>query len=78
MNDSNRLARVPDMNRIWASFGASYDVSKTSKMHLGYAHLFTTGGSITDGSGAANGGGVLTGSYTGSVDIVNASYEMKF
>jgi long-chain fatty acid transport protein len=78
MNDGNRLSRVPDMNRYWASFGASYEINKSSKVHLGYAHLFTTGGNITDGSNAANGGGVLTGSYTGSVDIVSASYEMKF
>lgn len=78
MNDSNRLARIPDSNRYWASFGVSYGISPSSDVHFGYGHLFTPGGSITDATAQAMGGGVLTGSYQASVDIVSATYAMRF
>lgn len=78
MNDTNRLARIPDAKRYWLSFGASYALSQSSDVHVGYAHLFTPGGSITDGSNAAQGGGVLTGSYQDSVDIISATYALRF
>jgi long-chain fatty acid transport protein len=78
MNDRNRLARIPDVNRYWTAIGASYAVSPSSDVHFGYAHLFTPGGGITDATAASTGGGVLTGSYTASVDIVSASFALKF
>jgi len=78
LGDANRNTRIPDANRYWTAFGVSYGVTKSSDVHLGYAHLFTPGGNITDSSGAAQGGGVLTGSYKDSVDIISASYAMRF
>ena len=78
MSDSNRQARIPDAARYWAAFGATYDVTRASSVTLGYAHLFTNGGKVTDSSGAAVGGGVLTGSYQDSVDIVSATIALKF
>ena len=78
MTDANRTARIPDADRYWTAFGVSYAVTPKSDIHFGYAHLFTHGGSITDANGAANGGGVLTGTYADSVDIVSASFAMRF
>ena len=43
-----------------------------------YAHLFTPGGNIVDANGAAQGGGVLTGSYKDSVDIISASIAVRW
>ena len=78
MSDSNRNSRIPDSDRIWTAFGLTYDITKAAQFQFGYAHLFTPGGNITDSSGAANGGGVLTGSYSDSADIVSATIDMAF
>lgn len=78
MDDSNRTARIPDADRYWAAFGVSYAVTPKSDLHLGYAHLFTPGGNITDANGAAQGGGVLTGTYKDSVDIISASIALRW
>lgn len=78
MNDTNRTARIPDADRYWVAGGVSYAVTPKSDVHFGYAHLFTPGGNITDSAGAAEGGGVLTGSYKDSVDIVSASFALRF
>jgi long-chain fatty acid transport protein len=78
MSDANRTARIPDANRFWTSIGVSYAVTPKSDVHFGYAHLFTPGGSVSDSAGAANGGGTLTGSYQDSVDIVSASFALRF
>lgn len=78
MGNDNRTARIPDADRYWVAGGVSYAVTDKSDVHLGYAHLFTPGGGITDGAGAAEGGGVLTGTYKDSVDIVSASFALRF
>ncbi len=78
MGATNRTARIPDADRYWTAFGVSYAVTPKSDVHFGYAHLFTPGGTVTDGSGAANGGGVLNGTYQASVDIVSASFALRF
>ena len=78
VTDATRTARLPDATRYWTAFGVSYTVTPKSDIHFGYAHLFTGGGNITDPSGAANGGGVLTGSYKDSVDIISSSFAMRF
>lgn len=78
VTDTTRSARLPDASRYWTAFGVSYAVTSNADIHFGYAHLFTPGGNITDGSGAANGGGVLTGSYSDSVDIVSSTFALRF
>ena len=78
MTDTNRTARIPDSDRYWLAGGVSYAVTPKSDVHFGYAHLFTPGGNVTDASGAAEGGGVLAGSYKDSVDIVSASFALRF
>ena len=78
MSDANRTARIPDADRYWTAFGVSYAVTPKSDVNFGYAHLFTRGGSVSDANGAAQGGGVLTGHYQDSVDIVSASFAMRF
>lgn len=78
MGADNRTARIPDADRYWVAGGVSYAVSPKSDVHFGYAHLFTPGGTVSDSSGAAEGGGTLTGTYKDSVDIVSASFAMRF
>jgi long-chain fatty acid transport protein len=78
LDDQTRTARIPDADRYWVAGGVSYAVTPKTNVNFGYAHLFTPGGNITDGAGAAEGGGVLTGTYKDSVDIVSASFAMRF
>jgi long-chain fatty acid transport protein len=78
VTDTTRTARLPDANRYWTAFGVSYAVTRDADIHFGYAHLFTPGGNITDAAGAAEGGGVLTGSYKDSVDIVSSTFALRF
>lgn len=78
LNDQTRTARIPDATRYWAASGVTYAVTPKTNVNFGYAHLFTQGGNITDAAGAAEGGGVLSGTYRDSVDIVSASFAMRF
>jgi long-chain fatty acid transport protein len=78
MTDANRNSRIPDSDRIWTAFGFTYDVTRATQFQFGYAHLFTPGGNVSDSAGASNGGGVLTGSYSDSADIVSATIDMAF
>lgn len=71
-----RTARIPDANRYWLSFGASYSINPATDVHLGYTHLFTDSGTINETANAAS--GTLTGTYKSSVDIVSASFAIKF
>ncbi|MDP9196473.1 MAG: OmpP1/FadL family transporter [Pseudomonadota bacterium] len=38
--DSRRSTRIPDEDRIWLAFGASYNLNPNVSFDLGYAHVF--------------------------------------
>ena len=40
ITDAFRSARVPDADRVWASTGVTYNMSKTFSANLGYTHVF--------------------------------------
>lgn len=76
VKDDNRTARIPDTDRYWLSFGASYTLTPRSDVHLGYTHLFADKGTINETANSA--AGTLTGSYDNSADVVSASLTLKF
>lgn len=76
VTDDFRTSRVPDSNRYWTSFGATYNISTAANVSLGYAHLFADSATINEKSNTAS--GTLTGTYDSSVDIVSASFVLKF
>ncbi|HVI50716.1 MAG TPA: outer membrane protein transport protein [Candidatus Sulfotelmatobacter sp.] len=76
VRDAYRTARIPDSNRYWTSFGVSYSVMPGADVHFAYAHLFADKASIQQTANSA--AGTLTGSYDSSVDIVSASFAIKF
>src|SRR3989442_308075 len=39
-DDAHRTARIPDADRIWASFGIGFRFSDRVRLDFGYAHLF--------------------------------------
>jgi long-chain fatty acid transport protein len=75
--DAYRTARVPDSNRTWLAFGGQYKTSASGKLDFGYAHLFMKDATIANNQ-AATGAGNLVGTYSNSVDILNAQYAYSF
>jgi long-chain fatty acid transport protein len=67
--DSNRTARIPGEDRIWASFGIGYQLSPALGIDIGYAHLFIDDPEINESSARA---GTLNGEYEADVNIVSA------
>lgn len=71
-----RTARIPDSNRYWLSVGASYAVSRSVELYLGYTHIFADKALISEEANSA--AGLLTGSYDNSVNIVSTSFAVHF
>jgi len=75
-----RTARIPDSDRYWLSLGANYQLTPTSSVDFGYAHLFFVNANIdktTDTSSAAL-KDTLRGRYDGQVDILSAQFTHAF
>ncbi len=69
-NPRLRSPRIPDQDRVWLTFGASYQHSETLSIDVGYAHLFIDD-AATDNTEVIT-GHVLTGEFEGEVDILAA------
>ena len=67
--DSNRTARIPGEDRIWASVGFGYQVTPTIGIDVGYSHLFIDDPELNENTPTA---GTLTGEYEADVDILSA------
>jgi len=78
--DRTRTPRVPDSDRYWLSFGASYQPRQNISLSLGYAHIFGTGASVklaADTPGNAESGN-LSGDVDSSADIVGLQLRITF
>ena len=83
VQDQSRTVRLPDNDRTWLAVGAKYKVTKNAAIDAGYAHLFIKNAPINNTRGqlglpAAFGNTTVTGSYTGSVDILSVQYAQSF
>jgi long-chain fatty acid transport protein len=72
---TDRTARLPDNDRRWLSFGASYKGSSGMSVDVGYAHLFMSNTPI-DRTGAL--GDTLRGSFQNQVDILSAQLVWNY
>jgi long-chain fatty acid transport protein len=72
---TDRTPRLPDNDRRWLSFGASYKGSSGMSVDVGYAHLFVSNTPI-DRTGVL--GDKLLGSYQYQVDILSAQLGWNF
>lgn len=72
---TDRTPRLPDNNRRWLSFGASYKGYSGVSIDVGYAHLFVPNTPINR-TGALQ--DKLVGSYNSSVDILSAQAVWDF
>lgn len=79
ISDQYRTARIPGNDRKWLSFGANWKVIPQSSIDVGYSHLFISDTSLDDNRIAnLKGEGHLTGTYSGSVDILSAQFTHNF
>jgi len=67
-DDAHRTARIPDADRIWASFGIGFRFSDRVRLDFGYAHLFALAASARNPDAIS--GNVQVGSYSAHADIV--------
>ena len=80
IKDEFRTARIPGNDRKWLSLGAGWQVTPSSKLDVGYSHLFISDASIDDDQRTAAKGrnGRLLGEFEGSVDILSMQYTHTF
>lgn len=73
----HRTPRIPDQNRTWLAFGASWAMSPVNTLDVGYAHLFIKDVKLdntTESSIKHN----LRGEYDSSVDILSVQLTHNF
>lgn len=75
-----RTVRIPDNDRKWLSFGAAWQANPSTKLDIGYAHLFVSDPKIDDDQTAVLpvGRGRVRGEYDASVDILSVQLTHNF
>jgi long-chain fatty acid transport protein len=76
-SDSLRSVRVPDADRTWLTFGATYNHSKSLTFDFGYAHLFVDDPKL-DNVPDDDGAHLVSGEYDSAVDIFGAQVNWRF
>ena len=80
LTDEFRTARIPGNDRKWLSLGVGWQVAPSSKIDVGYSHLFISDAKIDDDQTAPADGrnGRLRGDFEGSVDILSMQFTHNF
>jgi len=83
VDDAHRTPRIPDNDRKWVSFGASYTISKKVSVDVGYSRLLIGDGKVmlTSGTTAADPNltrGNLDGTIQAAINILGASLRYSF
>jgi long-chain fatty acid transport protein len=79
IDNNHRTARIPGNDRIWLSFGASWQYSPQTRFDAGYAHLFIKEATIYDDQQTpAPSKGLIAGKYDGSADILSVQFTHLF
>ena len=74
ITDAVRTPRLPDNDRVWASIGASYQLTKKISLDAAYSHLFVKDTSVHDVSGAVT----YNGSVDARIDIVSVGLHYRW
>lgn len=81
--NSTRTPRIPDADRYWISFGASYKPMPRMELSAAYTHIFVaktkvalsdTGGASSSSFGRSN----LTSAYSSSIDLFSVQATLRF
>lgn len=86
IDNNHRTPRIPGNDRIWLSFGASWQYSPQTTFDVGYAHLFIKDARIHDDQrivfdslgNPLPSRGVVDGKYDGSADILSMQFTHQF
>lgn len=82
ISDKFRTVRIPGNDRKWLALGAGWQVTPSSKLDVGYAHLFLSDAKIDDNQTASfppiPSKGRVRGDYDASVDILSFQYTHNF
>jgi len=70
-----RTVRIPDNDRFWVAFGASWAFVPNGSLDVGYAHLFVRDANINKSETAA---GTVTGTYSLSADVFSLGVSYRF
>jgi long-chain fatty acid transport protein len=75
-----RTVRIPGNDRKWLAFGAAWQATPTTKLDIGYAHLFVSDTKIDDNQTSAVplGRGRVQGEYEASVDVLSMQVTHNF
>lgn len=77
IKDEFRTARIPGNDRTWVALGASWKMSPSATLDVGYSHLFVKDADIDDNQ-TSSFNGRLTGEYDSHVDILSAQISYTF
>lgn len=78
VDESNRLVRLPDGDRTWMSFGATYRWSESLEFSAGYAYLELGGGSKLGIDHTGSTADRVAGTYEGDANIIGLEMRMTF
>jgi long-chain fatty acid transport protein len=78
--DAFRTPRIPDNDRTWLAFGASYKITPAADVDVGYTHIFVKNTSInkTTDTSFAQAQDTVIGSYDSDVNIVSLQLTYNF
>lgn len=82
VRDADRTPRIPDNDRYWLSFGASYQIHRNVTLSAAYTHIFESDATVNLQDPGPNNTnlfrGNLNSTYQASVDIVTAQLRFAF
>jgi long-chain fatty acid transport protein len=70
ISDEYRTPRIPGADRLWLTFGLSYNVTAAISVDTAYAHIFVDDASMDLGD--------VTGTYEASIDIASVQLSYNF
>ena len=72
-----RSVRLPDNDRYWFSLGASYQMSRSGRIDVGYTFINVKDAEINNDQQAV-GRGLVNGTYDATVNILSVQYQHSF
>jgi long-chain fatty acid transport protein len=78
-NPETRSVRLPDNDRYWLSLGATYQISRSGRVDMGYTFVNIKDADINNNQQAGTfPKGIVNGTYEATVNILSVSYQHSF
>ena len=74
-NAESRSVRLPDEDRTWLSFGATYQMGRNGKLDAGYSYIKFKDADINN---TQTGKGTVNGTYSATIHIFGLQYQHTF